>query len=307
MESQPTHADKIRAGLAKWRNAPPGLTPDLADQFMARLKADTTTIRKMTGLCTRHDHFCSFGRFKKHCELNPGWAAEAWRISTINANLNKGAKKRAMTHCFRGHSLAGAPVRRDKKGYLHRECVECDRIYQGSIIKPDALIAVTAALTDGATINQVIRGAPKGGGPRNSRLQLTNVKSFYRYRRENPAFDSFVLTCIQNRVWTPMMVEPNSHHYVWDPDDDRVIRAMLPGGFQGRDDVVQSIFLALFEGRLDRRDLEKRLRRFIAMYDKEHPTKYARFGDGLLVSLDEVLFEKGATTRSDMVSCGLWD
>jgi hypothetical protein len=34
---------------------------------------------------------------------------------------------------------------------------------------------------------------------------------------------------------------------------------------------------------------------------------FAKFGNSLLVSLDEVLFEGGTATRGDTVSKGLWD
>jgi hypothetical protein len=37
------------------------------------------------------------------------------------------------------------------------------------------------------------------------------------------------------------------------------------------------------------------------------PTKYAEFGNSPLVSLDEVMFEDGSTTRGDAVSRGLQD
>lgn len=35
--------------------------------------------------------------------------------------------------------------------------------------------------------------------------------------------------------------------------------------------------------------------------------KFRKFGDSSLVSLDEVLFDDGSTTRGDTVSRGLWD
>jgi len=36
------HADKCRAGELKWRGAPPGLSPELAEEFMAKLKTGST-------------------------------------------------------------------------------------------------------------------------------------------------------------------------------------------------------------------------------------------------------------------------
>jgi hypothetical protein len=72
---------------------------------------------------------------------------------------------------------------------------------------------------------------------------------------------------------------------------------MLPDHFPGKDDVVQSIFLALVEGRLDRSQVERHVRRFVREYNRQHPTKFAKFGNSLLVSLDEQIFDDGTTTR----------
>jgi hypothetical protein len=43
-----SHADRIRAGLLRWRGAPPGIPPEMADDFMSKLKAGST-VRKLTG------------------------------------------------------------------------------------------------------------------------------------------------------------------------------------------------------------------------------------------------------------------
>jgi hypothetical protein len=82
---------------------------------------------------------------------------------------------------------------------------------------------------------------------------------------------------------------------------------MLPDSFPDKKDVLQSIFLALIEGQLDRSQVRKHLRQFVSGYRRQHPTKFAKFGNSLLVSLDEVLFDGGTTTRCDTVSRGLWD
>jgi hypothetical protein len=41
-------------------------------------------------------------------------------------------------------------------------------------------------------------------------------------------------------------------------------------------------------------------------HERRFPTRYAKFGDSPLVSLDEALFDDGSTTRGDTVSRGLW-
>jgi hypothetical protein len=53
--------------------------------------------------------------------------------------------------------------------------------------------------------------------------------------------------------------------------------------------------------------LRTRVKVYIAEQNRPYPTKYAKFGDSPLVSLDEVLFDDGTATRGDTVSRGLWD
>jgi hypothetical protein len=45
----------------------------------------------------------------------------------------------------------------------------------------------------------------------------------------------------------------------------------------------------------------------IGEQEKLFPTKYRKFGDSLLVSLDEALFDDGSGTLGNNVSRGLWD
>jgi hypothetical protein len=74
-----------------------------------------------------------------------------------------------------------------------------------------------------------------------------------------------------------------------------------------RSDIAQSIFVALFEGSLQRDQVKGRVQRFVADHNRLFPTKFAKFGNSPLISLDEVMFEDGSTTRGDTVSRGLWD
>ena len=82
---------------------------------------------------------------------------------------------------------------------------------------------------------------------------------------------------------------------------------MLPAGFADKDDVVSDIIEALLNGRLRREDVRSRVRSYVIAHNRMFPTKFAKFGDRPLVSLDAVLFEGGATTRGDTVSRGFWD
>jgi hypothetical protein len=49
-----------------------------------------------------------------------------------------------------------------------------------------------------------------------------------------------------------------------------------------------------------------RVKHYVAAHNRNFPTRFAKFGNSPLVSLDEVLFDAGATTRGDTVSRGLW-
>jgi len=119
------HSDVFRASELKWRGAAPGIPPEMADEFMARLKT-RSTVRKLTlGGEKFGPSIVTFGRLKKHCELHPEWAAEAWRISKINAGIEKGARLRNLTHCRHGHPFAGENL----YGYILAFCsiMSCSR------------------------------------------------------------------------------------------------------------------------------------------------------------------------------------
>jgi hypothetical protein len=98
-----SHADKCRAGGLKWRKTPPGIPPDMAVEFMKKLRAGSTVHKLTAGGKKFGPAMVSHERFKKHCELNPEWAKESRAISNKNGNLLKGARVRNLTHCKYGH------------------------------------------------------------------------------------------------------------------------------------------------------------------------------------------------------------
>jgi hypothetical protein len=173
------------------------------------------------------------------------------------------------------------------------------RYHRGGIIKPAVLQKVTAQIIAGSSINNFTKSGPN---------YLVKFSTFARCRRENPEFDRLVTEAISDRVYRAApAVAAGTFRYEWNPGDLQAISAMLPNQFPGKDDVVQSIFLALVEGRLDRCQVERHLRRFVREYNRQHPTRYAKFGNSRLLSLDEVIYDDGTATRGDTVSCGLWD
>ena len=63
----------------------------------------------------------------------------------------------------------------------------------------------------------------------------------------------------------------------------------------------------MLSGNLDRADVAKRVQFYVKERERLFPTKYRKFGDSLLVSLDEQLFDDGGATRGEMVTHELWD
>jgi hypothetical protein len=151
-----SHADLIRAGLLRWHGVPPGIPPAMADDFMSKLKAGST-VRKLTAGGTKHGPaMANYGRFKKHCELNPTWAAEAQRISDVNGRLGKGARLRNLTHCRNGHPFSGENLYVFPDG-KERKCITCLKQRYESPVPATAeqIQQVTAALNAGKTISQI--------------------------------------------------------------------------------------------------------------------------------------------------------
>ena len=82
---------------------------------------------------------------------------------------------------------------------------------------------------------------------------------------------------------------------------------MVPERLANRDDIAASMLEDLVSGRLRRDQVRLRLPEYISIQNTVFPVMYRKFGNSRLVSLDEVMFEGGTTTRGDTVSHGLWD
>ncbi|MET4277383.1 hypothetical protein ABIB68_005930 [Bradyrhizobium sp. F1.2.2] len=83
VEGYRSHVERS-AARQKWMNAPPGMTPELAGEFMRRLKAGETLRRITSGDKRCGPALVTPQRFRKHCELHPGWAVEAMRLAKAN-------------------------------------------------------------------------------------------------------------------------------------------------------------------------------------------------------------------------------
>lgn len=217
-----------------------------------------------------------------------------------------------MTHCKKGHSLADARVSTRSNGYTMRACRTCQaiRAKEAKPLPPAQLMAVKAALAKGHSIADVT-GAHRGTA---KRLNLVNAARFYNARKFDPEFDRFVLAAIEGATgraqklrWARQRAQATSALRREEANDYQKILAMLPPNFPDKDDVVSRIFESLLDGSLKREDVRSRVKFYIAEHNRMFPTKFAKFGDSQLVSLDEVMFDDGTRTRGDNVSRGLWD
>jgi hypothetical protein len=197
-----------------------------------------------------------------------------------------------------------------------RRCLACRNIARANppLIDPIILAKIKQAFEAGGSIAQICIGRPIGGGAINKRTTLTNTQKFYHQRRVDPEFDRFVLSHIadscsvgQQVRWRRIKTRIRTDAARNEANDYHAIRAMIPTHFPDRDDIVSRIFEDLFSGAIRRDDVRSRIKDYISEHNRMFPTKFAKFGDARLVSLDEVLFEDGSTTRGDTVSRGLWD
>jgi hypothetical protein len=85
------------------------------------------------------------------------------------------------------------------------------------------------------------------------------------------------------------------------------ILAMVPASVPDRRAIVSLIFEDMLAGMLNREDVPARVGKYVADFNREFPTKYRKFGDTQLLSLDEIMYDDGTAIRGDTVSRGLWD
>ncbi|WP_157791061.1 hypothetical protein [Bradyrhizobium elkanii] len=286
---------------------PKGLTEEKAARILSGLKEGQT----LRLFWVRPD------RFKDYCNKHPEYACEALPLveaNAIAAQRRKGAFLGSMTHCKKGHSLADARVSTRSNGYTMRACRTCQaiRAKEAKPLPAAQLIAVKAALSKGHSIAD-ITGAHPGIA---KRLNIVNPARFYNARKFDPEFDRFVLASIrgansigksQKLRWSRQKAQATSAQRREEANDYYNILAMLPANFPDKDDVVSRIFESILDGSLRREDVRARVKFYIAEHNRMFPTKFAKFGDSPLLSLDEVMFEDGAATRGDSVSRGLWD
>ena len=279
------------------------LSDEKAGRMMVALR-NGETLRKFS---VRSDRLRAY--FKAH----PDYAREAVPLIVANAKaalLRKGVH-RGKTHCKYGHPLFGKTVYIRRNG--KRQCLVCAKRRDAAPPPPSAeqLKQVTAALNAGKPLRLICHGMI---GPKRGANPIVSAIKLNAYRRQNRAFDQFVVsaTASNNSRGQQRRHNPEGFRVAVlrsEANDFYKIHSMVPAGLPAdvRDDIAQSIMLALLEGALQRNQVGARVRQFVAEHNRLFPTKFAKFGDGQLVSLDEVIFDGGTATRGDAVSRGFWD
>ena len=272
---------------------PPSLTDEKATRIMLGLRSGKT-LRKLWVKALRLEVYFS---------THPEYAEEARPLIEANvkaASLRKGDILRTTTHCRAGlHLMSGDNIMIDPT-HGRKRCRACRQAAsaRAAEMSPAVIEAVKRALIGGATL-RLIR-----------KTVLPQIKILYRRRREDPDFDQFVLEHIKTSGSRGQKLRHQRIHNVEVRAQNNVyfeIRAMLPANFPGRDDVISDIFEAMLNGGLRREDVKGRIQTYVTTHNRMYPTKFAKFGNSPLVSLDEVMFEDGSMTRGDAVSRGLWD
>jgi hypothetical protein len=275
----------------------PGLTEERVVGIMLGLRAGKTL----------RDLWVKASQLEAHFSTHPEYAQEARPLIETNveaARRRRGARLSNRTHCLNGHAFAENGRDTIFNGWRVRKCRACEKVrsQRGDKMKPGVLEDVKAALKKGLTISAIT----KSGRP----TRLLKHNALARHRRENPDFDRFVSELIKNNVARGQVLRwqrIRSAAAREEANDYYKIRAMLPAALPDKDDVVSAVFEDLLTGALKREDVKARLQTYIVANNRLFPTKYAKFGNSPLVSLDEVMFEDGSMTRGDTVSRGLWD
>jgi hypothetical protein len=307
-------SDRLRASAFKWQGRPPGLPPDMADTIMLGLRSGERTLADYYRSAGSEHYMCSLDRLKKHCDLNPAWAEEARRLSAKTTNRRKSTNGwlSNLTICKnRLHAMTPDNVKVATWGRrLCKACFEATK-RRATTLSDEAKTKIMSAVAAGATMSLLAHGKLPGG---KKTKYLAPHKNIQVTRKLDPEFDAFLSSRLplnsqisRSRSFGIRHTRAQTSAVRQEQNDYHAIRSLISESNPHRDDIVARIFEDMLMGALKREDVRARLTDYTAEFNKLFPTKYAKFGNSPLVSLDEVMFEDGSTTRGDTVSRGLWD
>jgi hypothetical protein len=288
------------------------------NEFMVRLRNGSTLREIVSGRLpggARIRGVGSYKGFSTYCAANPEWGREATTLVARNAaaaQKRKGGGRADQMTCKRGHSLADAYTHVSPQGWVMRNCRTCHQARRDEArpLPAAKLEKVKSMLLAKKPIAEIT-----GQWLRGTKREVTvNATQFYNARKADPDFDLFVRTSIpaanaraqalRGSIYRAKKVTAERREQA---NDYHALRALIPSHISDPDEIVSRIFEDILTGALKRSDAPKRIRDYVRERENLFPTKYRKFGDGLLVSLDEQIFEDGGATRGDMVTRGLWD
>jgi len=274
---------------------------------VARLVAAGETIRV---LVNGKSAVCGRDAFYRYARDNPDWAANVKAMSKVNG-FRKNAdvslrRSESQTHCANGHDLRmhGRLTIRPQ-GWRAVRCRECNRrksLY-GGVVTEDHIARFKAGLEAGLHLEDMTRDA---SSPR----YVTHYPAFKKARKLDASLNEMFVDRNRYRINRTIGVvntfDNSTYFDRCDGGDYQRIKSLIPAYIDGCDDIVQDIFLALLEGRVDRGNIAAYVRDFLTEQRRLFPTKFAKFGKASLVSLDAAAFDGSRSTRGDNVSQGLW-
>lgn len=197
-----------------------------------------------------------------------------------------------------------------------RACLACRKFAAKNPppMKPAMIALIKREVDRGISLSQLTFGRPTGGGAKNAALKIVDPAVFYHHRRIDPHFDRYIVERIANNSsrgqrirYARARARIQSDVRREEANDYQRILALFPASFPWREDAAQDVFVALADKSLKREDVRSRVKSYMAAESKMFPTKYAKFGNSQLLSLDEALFDDGSGTRGDNVVLGFWD
>lgn len=300
------------------------MLPQQAQLFAERVRAGVTR-RRLTNGTTRFGatYVCTPQKFDAHAHDYPIWGTEMVDLLAKNAKAADALKgiphKNTDGKCRRGHLLPTEPNAEKANGRRYTRCVECSAAAQkrGRVPGEEVMGKVLVQLL----LKRPIKSFTSGGEPgfilahRNFKALRRGFPEIDRLARENILGANSRAQKARYQIdesevtRTPAMKPrkskaPTSSVELTFEAIDAVVPTNLPPDM--RSDVINDIWVAAKDGKITADGLAACVSHFTASYNKMFPTKYAKFGNAPLVSLDATLYEDGTTTRGDTVSEGLW-
>lgn len=232
----------------------------------------------------------------------------------VSNSLRKSWKDRANSpECAHGHAytLENTRYRKDRNGYLYRQCRACDAAQQRAYtlkgkLTENKVRVIFQALAEGKTLSNII-------GVRGNRYvgsQIIGSTALFAFMKVNPKVavrmrllskKNALATQPPRLVAAPALMKNNGHSAY-----DAIIAATRNVFVGIRQDVMGDLFIAVGEGRLKLHEIVARLPEFVAAHNKrEKLSVFSKYGH---LSLDKPIFDDENGSQYDRIAedRGLW-